>query len=53
MGDVEDMCKNALSLLTDEEKFNKFKGNALQQAMRFDINVIVPDYETLYKKFIS
>jgi len=52
VGDVEDMYKNALSLLTDEEKFKKFKDNALQQAMKFDINIIVPDYETLYKKFI-
>jgi len=46
------MCKNALSLLTDEEKFKKFKDNALQQAMKFDINIIVPDYEALYKKFV-
>jgi N-acetyl-alpha-D-glucosaminyl L-malate synthase BshA len=53
VGDVEDMCKNTLFLLTDEEKFKKFKSNALQQAKKFDINNIVPDYEILYKKFIS
>jgi N-acetyl-alpha-D-glucosaminyl L-malate synthase BshA len=53
VGDVDDMCKNALSLLTDEKKFVEFKNNALQQASKFDINNIVPEYEALYKKFIN
>jgi N-acetyl-alpha-D-glucosaminyl L-malate synthase BshA len=53
VGDVNDMCKNALSLLTDEIKLGEFKNNALQQALNFDINNIVPEYEALYKKFID
>ncbi len=53
VGDVEDMCKNSLLLLTDNEKHNQFKKNAVQQAMRFDINTIVPNYEELYNKFVS
>ena len=51
VGDVDDMCKNSLSLLTDAEKYKQFKQNALQQAMKFDIGTIVPEYEKLYKKF--
>jgi hypothetical protein len=50
---VDDMCKNALTILSDEEKLKEFKGNALEQAKKFDINRIVPEYEELYQKFIG
>jgi N-acetyl-alpha-D-glucosaminyl L-malate synthase BshA len=53
VGDVDDMCKNTLLLLSDEEKYKQFKKNSLEQAMKFDINSIVPEYENLYKKFVS
>ncbi len=53
VGDVDDMCKNALYILSDEERLNEFKANALEQASKFDIANIVPEYETLYKKFIG
>ena len=52
VGDVEDMCRNALSILSSDEKLKEFKDNALQQANKFDISNIVPEYEALYKKFI-
>jgi glycosyltransferase involved in cell wall biosynthesis len=51
VGDVDDMCDNTLSLFRDEEKLKQFKRNALEQAKRFDISIIVPQYENLYKKF--
>lgn len=50
VGDVDEMCKNSLDILTNEERFKQFKNNALEQAMKFDINRIVPQYEELYKK---
>ena len=53
VGDVDDMCKNAITILSDELKLKEFKENALQQAMKFDINNIVPEYEALYKTFIN
>ena len=53
VGDVDDMCKHTLYILSDEEKLKEFKKNALEQAMKFDINNIVPEYEALYKKFIN
>lgn len=53
VGDIDDMCKNALHILSDEEKLKEFKHNALQQAKKFDIHNIVPEYEALYNKFIS
>ena len=52
VGDVEEMSTNALKLLNDDEKFAEFRKNALAQAMKFDINTIVPQYEELYKKFL-
>jgi N-acetyl-alpha-D-glucosaminyl L-malate synthase BshA len=51
VGDVDDMCKNTLALFTDDEKLKQFKSNALEQANKFDISIIVPQYENLYNKF--
>jgi N-acetyl-alpha-D-glucosaminyl L-malate synthase BshA len=50
VGDVEDMCKNALNIFKDEATTQQFKQNALAQAMKFDISIIVPQYEALYQQ---
>lgn len=52
VGNVHDMCHNALAILTDKKTHERFKANALEQAKKFDIDVIVPQYENLYKKLI-
>ena len=52
VGDVEDMSKNVLKILSTQETLSHFKENALKQALNFDINTIVPQYEALYKRFI-
>jgi N-acetyl-alpha-D-glucosaminyl L-malate synthase BshA len=52
VGDIDDMCKNALHILTDEKMLKKFKDGALAHANKFDINNIVPEYEALYNTFI-
>jgi glycosyltransferase involved in cell wall biosynthesis len=52
VGDVDDMSKNALKILKDEETLLKFKANALLQAKKFDIQNIVPLYEQLYNSVI-
>jgi N-acetyl-alpha-D-glucosaminyl L-malate synthase BshA len=48
VGDVDDMAKNALLILKDEETLGKFKFQAYQQALKFDIQNILPMYELLY-----
>lgn len=53
VGDVEDMSKNALAILSDENITKQFKANALTQAKKFDIANIVPQYEALYKRVIN
>ncbi|MEO6844350.1 MAG: N-acetyl-alpha-D-glucosaminyl L-malate synthase BshA, partial [Ginsengibacter sp.] len=53
VGDVDDMSKNIIKILSDEKAFAKMKKNALEQAMKFDINNIVPQYEALYQKVME
>lgn len=50
VGDVEDMAKNALVILEDDETLEKFKQNAVTSAQRFDIKKVVPLYEALYER---
>ena len=53
VGDVEDMAKNAIHILGDENILSEFKQNALQQAKKFDIVKILPMYENLYKEVLK
>jgi N-acetyl-alpha-D-glucosaminyl L-malate synthase BshA len=49
VGDVDDMTRNALYILQDEN-LPRFKQNALARAQEFDIDVILPQYEDYYRK---
>lgn len=53
VGNVREMAENALYLLTDEERLNKFRVQALAQAKKFDIKNIVPVYEEYYQEIIA
>jgi N-acetyl-alpha-D-glucosaminyl L-malate synthase BshA len=53
VGDVEDMSRNAIKILEDEETLATFKQNAFAQAQRFDIHNIIPVYEKLYSRFCT
>jgi len=53
VGDVDDMAKNAISILKDDKVLNQFKANAFEQAKKFDIVNILPMYEELYKEVIK
>lgn len=48
VGDIEDMAKNAVNLLSDLDKLNEFKENAKEKALKFDIHNVLPIYEKLY-----
>lgn len=52
VGDVEDMAKNALFVLKDEN-LPQFKKAALARAKEFDITNILPLYENIYKKAVK
>jgi N-acetyl-alpha-D-glucosaminyl L-malate synthase BshA len=49
VGDVDTMAEGALRLLRDPAMLAKFRQNALQQAQRFDLNVVLEQYEHLYE----
>jgi len=53
VGDVEDMAKHSIELLSNPEKLLQFRKNALDQAKNFDIQVIMPQYEKFYMKIIE
>lgn len=53
VGDTDDMATNALDLLQNEEKLNKFKQQALQRAKDFSIDKVLPLYEDLYESVIA
>jgi L-malate glycosyltransferase len=53
VGDVEDMAKNTLHILSDEEVLAQFRANALAQAQRFDITEILPHYEAYYEEVLK
>lgn len=52
VGDIEDMAKNAVSILKDDATLAQFKVNAYEQAKQFDIVKILPMYEKLYESVI-
>ncbi|PWA08834.1 N-acetyl-alpha-D-glucosaminyl L-malate synthase BshA [Flavobacterium laiguense] len=53
VGEVNEMAKNALKILKDDNVLNEFKRNALHVAENFDIKNILPLYEDLYLKAIN
>ncbi len=52
IGDVEDMGKNALFILQDEN-LPTFKAAALARAHELDVNKIVPQYEAYYNEVLT
>ncbi len=53
VGDVDDMAKNALHILSDGKVLTQFKHNAIEQARLFDIDKILPMYVKLYDEVVS
>lgn len=48
VGDFEDMAKNAIYILENEERMLEFKKNAFEKAQEFHIDKILPMYENFY-----
>lgn len=49
VGDIDDMAKNAIFILEDDNRLNEFKDRAYQYAQKFSIDKILPKYEAIYK----
>lgn len=53
VGDVDDMAKKAISILSDDAVLTQFKENALTRAKDFDLKKILPMYVDYYNKVIE
>ena len=53
IGDVEQMAKYAVEMLSNEALLKELKENAKIQAQIFDIKNIIPQYEELYKSTLE
>ena len=53
VGDIDDMAKNAIHILEDDNRLLQFKKNALEHARIFDIQRILPIYQSLYEKVLA
>lgn len=52
VGDLDDMVKNAVKILSNENTLQTFKKNAKTTALKFDIKNILPLYEKLYEELV-
>ncbi len=53
VGQVDEMAQNAIKLLRDDDLYQEFQTNALDQARRYDIKNILPMYEGYYKEILE
>ncbi|RYY89880.1 MAG: N-acetyl-alpha-D-glucosaminyl L-malate synthase BshA [Chitinophagaceae bacterium] len=53
IGDIDHMSRRAVEILSDDERLQQFKKDALEHAHRFDIGNIIPLYEQLYDEVMS
>ena len=52
-GNVDEMARYAIDLMQNEEMLARFRENALNQARRFDLDNILPDYEAYYEEVLE
>lgn len=52
VGDVEDMAKNALHILSDKDRLHEFKTNARKHSENFNLEKIVAQYEEVYRQLL-
>lgn len=53
VGNIDEMAKNAISILSSEETLAKFKKHARETAKTFDTKNIVPLYEAVYEQAVK
>jgi glycosyltransferase involved in cell wall biosynthesis len=51
VGDIKTMSQRAIEILSNEDTLNAFKQRAFEHAQQYDIDAIIPQYETIYRRF--
>lgn len=52
VGNVEEMARNAVHILSDEARLERFRLQAYEKAEEFEISKILPMYESLYERVL-
>ena len=50
---MDHLLNQSLMLLEDEDMLKQYSHNALMQARKFDISIVLPQYEAYYEKVVS
>lgn len=53
VGDIDDMAKNALSILSTDQELTKFKKQAYEHSLKFSLKEILPKYELIYERLVN
>jgi glycosyltransferase involved in cell wall biosynthesis len=53
VGDVDEMAKNALTILSSDESLMKFRKQAFEHSLKFSLDKILPKYEAIYEKVLK
>lgn len=53
VGDIDNMAKNTIRILSSPRIREKFQDGAYKQAIKFDISKIIPLYESVYTKVLK
>ena len=53
VGDTRAMADNACLILKDEASLQRYRSGALEQARRFDLQLVLPRYEQLYEEVVA
>ena len=53
VGNVDEMAAFAIQILENPDTLQRFRANALKQAKRFSLDLILPQYEKYYEHILS
>jgi glycosyltransferase involved in cell wall biosynthesis len=53
VGDIETMSEYCIDLLSNENKLETFRNNAYQNALKYDIKALLPEYTGYYEYIID
>ncbi|PZD76468.1 N-acetyl-alpha-D-glucosaminyl L-malate synthase BshA [Mesonia sp. K7] len=53
VGNVEEMAEKGIYILEEETRLEQFKKNAKENALKFDIELIIPKYESIYERTLA
>jgi N-acetyl-alpha-D-glucosaminyl L-malate synthase BshA len=53
IGSIEDMAKNTLKIIGNDQTLAQFRQRALEQAKRFALDLILPQYEEYYEHVLK